>query len=128
MFADLLSLGCDIDFTPSDVANHRKMLAWSILNDKMTSFKKEEKDLRSTQSQDRQQRCNPANPANPATTFEHCMRFQVVGRTREHFFAAEDNQIPTSQLSSIARWEVVSNKATSDRNKAMKKSGCCVEV
>ena len=56
------------------------------------------------------------------------MRFQVVGRITEGCLLVKDIPIPTSQLSSITCWEVLFNKTTFDRNKAMKKSGGGVEV
>ena len=117
MFADLLSLGCDIgEITPSQVQNYRKKLAWNIMKDEITKLKVHRRSIRSqTRRHDRL----------PSTTFEECMRFEVVCRISQGCFLVKDIHIPPSQLPSITSWEVVFRKKNPDtkNNKAMKKLG-----
>ena len=103
MFADCLSLGCKLDFTPSHVTNYRKKLAWIILNDEISNIY--ELPRHSTRK-----RPSPEF-RNPPPTFKDCVRFAVICRVKNsqcNSLIVKDIQTFSSTLKPITYWEVTS--------------------
>ena len=116
MFADLLSLGCKLEFTSANVLDCRKMLAWSTLHNTITS------DFKITRTSGRIRKPpeelhnpsrprNPSRPAselrNPPPSFEDCMSFQVICRDDEGCLLVRDSRkTPSLESSSIVHWTV----------------------
>ena len=101
MFADCLSLGCKIDFTPSDVTTYRKKLAWIMLKDEITNMHK-------LPQHSPQARLSP-DLCNPPSLFRDCLKVQVIHRIKNKHcdsLIVKDIQTSSSLPSSITYWAV----------------------
>ena len=107
MFADLLSMGCVLDFQPDQVVNHRKMLALNIFNNTVTK------------------NCNPPRwsmqAKNGSLAAVDCLWFEVVCRFTNRCLLVKDS--PTEICSpDVTRWVVTHKTETTVNENATGKS------